>query len=156
MALSGAASRGRSLSDEEVLSVVQTLPENIVTPRPLGSHAYSWELEPTYRDVLKGQPWNPVNEARLRIKSLTSIPTIAPAITVEISCDLDDVHISDLKLKDESLSNRMVAAVFNDINEAAAIQHLKHILREADLEPSSLDNRFARMILANTIATEDR
>src|SRR6185312_15472508 len=147
LALTGSFGKGRSLADEEVLSVVQALPENIVTPRPLGASAYSWEIEPTYRDVLKGQPWDPVGEPRLKIKSLASIPRIAPAITVEISCDLADVHISDLKLKDNSVGGRVAAAVFNDVNEAAAIQHLKHILSEADLEPSTLDNRFARIVL---------
>jgi len=151
-ALSVSAKKTTEVSAEEALRVVQTLPETLVSPRPGGTREYSWELEPTYRESLRGQPWNPVEVPRLRVRIGGDLPTLAPTIKAEITCNLCDLDIRDIQLKRGDIGSKVKRIVFNEINEAAAIQHLKLVLRDAQLEPGTLDNRFSNILLASVLA----
>ncbi|HEY5723527.1 MAG TPA: hypothetical protein VIT45_14525 [Allosphingosinicella sp.] len=152
LALGATGKRAAELQAEDKMSLVQNLPETLVTPRPGGGREYSWDLEPTFRETLRGQPWDPVESPRLHVRCATRLPALPPTIKVEVSCSLCDVEITELELKDESIKGVMKSMVSNSMNEAAAIQHLKLILRDADLEPHALDNRFSELLLASIIA----
>jgi hypothetical protein len=152
LALRAESTSASEVAAEDELKVIQALPRTIVTPRPDGPRQYSWELEPTYQSALRGQPWDPVQAPRLRVKHIGARSALDPCINVEVRCALEDVHISDLQPKAFGIRETMKDAVFNRINEAAAIQHLKLVLREADLEPSRMDNRFSDILLASVLA----
>lgn len=154
-ALRGEAKKATEISSQDELKMVQSLPETLVSPRPDGPQQYSWELEPTFRSALRGQPWDPVASPRLRVRFPGSHLKLDPCISVEIRCALEDIHISDLRPKKYGVGEDIKEMIFNRINEAAAIQHLKLTLRDADLEPSQLDNRFSEIILASVISVPE-
>lgn len=153
-ALNGELSKSTAISKAEELKVVQTIPEIMVTPFPEGVNAYSWSMEPTWKDFLKGQPWNPIDHARLRVGLDGKAQAIDPAITVELRCAFEDIEIYDLETKADSIFGLVKDTTFNLTNQKSAIQHLKRLIAEADLLPSKFDNRFNEVILANVIAME--
>lgn len=152
-ALQGDVSKSSEVSKETEIRVMQEIPEILVTARPEGNHAYSWELEPLLNERLKGQPWNPVEQARMRV-ILPDKFGVSPAIRVEIRCALEDLSISGLKPKRPDFVEKYLNVPRPDINEAAAIQHLKKLLTMVELYPGAMDNRFNTVILADVIATE--
>jgi hypothetical protein len=152
IALKASAYNKREVGAEDHLRVVQNLPETLVSPRPGGSREYTWELEPTFRESLRGQPWNPVDAPRLRVKTSGGMPPLPPTIKVEVSCALCDLQISEIEPKDKSIGQSLRNIVYNDNNQAAAVQHIKLVLRDADLEPAVLDNRFSDVLLASILA----
>ncbi|HEX8654109.1 MAG TPA: hypothetical protein VF693_02650, partial [Allosphingosinicella sp.] len=133
-ALMASGSQKREVTGEDELRVIQHLPETLVSPRPGGPREYSWELEPTYRDSLRGQPWDPTAGPRLRVKALSALPPLLPTVKIEVSCSLCDIEIKDIKLKSSSVGQSVKSFIFHEANEAAAVQHLKLVLRDADLE----------------------
>lgn len=150
-ALSGEASVNRTVTRTDEIKVVQTIPETLVTPRPGGAHEYSWAVEPSFNPTLHGQPWDPT-EPRLKVQSRGVSGALDRTIRVNVKCALDDIEISELKRKSRGATDALVSAVYNDINEKAAIQHLKLLLAHADLEPGMMDNRFSDVLLADVIA----
>lgn len=150
----GAARTGSEKSNEEELRISQTVPEIIVNPIPKDGRSYCWELEHSIKDKLEGQPWHPVEEPRLRVRSPDSILRIEPSVKVIISCALEDLIIEDIQLKKRDLVNDAKELVFPGNNLAAAVQHLKKVLLDADLDVAQLDDRFSQIILANVLASE--
>jgi hypothetical protein len=155
LALSGESKSTDEVSREDEIKVIQTLPQIIVSPRPVSSRSYSWHLESSYNPSLQGQPWHPADEPRFRIKAIDNIQKIFPTIKVVVSCALEDIIIEDIKLKSDGLGQSIKNIIFNNINEAAAIQHLKLVLKNSDLEPSAMDNRFSDLIIANVLAMSE-
>ncbi|HEX8573880.1 MAG TPA: hypothetical protein VF759_14140 [Allosphingosinicella sp.] len=152
LAATGAVASEDCVTQEEQIKIVQSVPEILVSPIPGDARSYSWELQPSYRETLKGQPWNPVDSPRFRLKSLSNTSPLPPTITVEVTCALEDLDISDLQPKDRGVMSNLKSLVLNEVSEAAAIQHLKLILHDANLEPGHIDNRFASLLIANILA----
>ena len=155
LALNGSAKATSEVSQEDQIKLVQTIPETLVIPKPIDSQAYAWSLEPSWSPVLNGQPWNPVDKPRFAIKPIGVLGGIAPSIRAELSCALEDISITDIKRKPINDLNRALDAVINPVNEAAAQQYLKIALRNSDLEPSEMDNRFSSLLLASVLAAEE-
>lgn len=151
-AIKGNVARTSELTKEEELRITREVPEILVTARPEGPRSYSWELEPLMSKRLKGQPWDPTVPPRMQIISPVNGANDA-AIKIEIRCALEDLHIYDIKPKNESLLDKIVTMGDRGINEAVAIQHLKKILTDVDLYPGKMDNRFNSIILADVIAS---
>ena len=151
-ALSAEAGLESEATREDELRIVQTLPETLVSPVPIGPFGYAWSMEPTFREVLAGQPWNPIDSPRFRIKPPMEITRLEPSIKIEVSCALEDIKISDIVPKNPGLNQDIRNFIYDEVSEAAAIQHLKLILRDAELHPGSLDNRFSNLILADILA----
>lgn len=149
------AQAGETKSDqrEDVLKVVQTIPEIMVTPSPSGNNSYSWAMEPTWRPFLSGQPWHPTEQPRMLV-GLNKKTKIDPAISVELRCAFEDIAIYELETKETSVFGLLKASAFNMVNEKAAIQYLKKLITQADLEPSAMDNRFNDVLLASVISLE--
>ncbi|WP_404714144.1 hypothetical protein [Sphingomonas sp. MMS24-J13] len=150
--LDGSVSADNEATQEEKLKVIQRFPRIIATPRPGGSHEYSWCLEPFHEDYLTGQPWDPTEDPRLSVKSLGRILAIEPAIKVVVSCSLDDIHIDNLQLKNRTILNVAEDLIFGTVNEKAAIQHLKHVLKDMQLEAGLLEDRFSEMNIADILS----
>lgn len=155
VSLSGKAHDETEVTHEDELRIIQTIPQTLVIPRPLNRHSYSWTMEPSWQPTLQGQPWNPVDPPRLKIKPINSLNAVMPAIRVNISCAFEDIHITDILPKGRNTSEIFKEMIFNEANVAAAKQHLKLVLRDADLEPGKLDNRFSSLIIASILATPE-
>lgn len=127
-AMTAEASSHTQITKSDEIKVVQTIPEIMVTPFPDGANAYSWTMEPTWKDFLRGQPWNPTDHPRLRVGIDSKMPPIEPAISVELRCAFEDIEIYDIETKAESVFGVIKDGVFNLTNRKAAIQHLKKLI----------------------------
>ncbi|MEV5030910.1 hypothetical protein [Sphingobium sp. LMC3-1-1.1] len=155
--LNAAAELNGEHSDQVEKKLSLSTPPTMVTYEPVDRSNYRWTLSPVLEDELSGQPWDPVSNPRLRMGSSKTLGRIEPIIKAEIFCALEDLEISDIKPKEKpTISAKIHDFVFGDENKAVAIQHLKLLLRDADLDPGSLDNRFSDVLLASVIALEDR
>ncbi len=152
LALKGENHRSNSISDDEILKIVKNIPRILVRSRPSNSQEYSWEMSPTYETHLQGQPWDPIENPRMTVILPEKKAPIDPVVKITVSCNREDILISDIKMKDENLQGRFTENVFREMNEKAAIHHIKLILSRADLEPGKLDNRFSKILLADVIA----
>ncbi|WP_203308822.1 hypothetical protein [Sphingomonas beigongshangi] len=152
LAISGEAKAEEEVTSEERVKVVQTIPAIVVSPKPVDRQSYSWDMVPGHSETLQGQPWDPVDEPRLRVSVDGTIPKIDPVISIVVSCALEDIEISDLVPKRSTLNDKVRNVIYNDISEKAAIQYLKRILVNADLETGKLDDRFSDLIVADLLA----
>ncbi|WP_162928353.1 hypothetical protein, partial [Sphingopyxis terrae] len=96
LALEGSTSYDQEVTRQDQLKLVQTLPETLVSPIPVGNSAYSWSMEPTFRETLSGQPWNPVDSPRFKIKPPKNFSKFDASIKIEVTCALEDIKISDI------------------------------------------------------------
>ncbi len=155
-ALSGQVETSTEVSKQEEMSVVRTVPPILVSSEPRNQNEYCWTLEPTYLPYLMGQPWDPVNDPRLLAKyDYNKIGKIDPVIEATLTCAFEDIEIDDILPKDETLQKRVSNFWKGDTRMSAAKQHLKTVLQNYDLEPGSMDNRFASLLVASVIATTE-
>jgi len=152
---SGKKRNSLSISDEEALKIVSEIPRILARAKPVGSLEYGWELLPSYERSLDGQPWDPIKNPRLNVLAPSSDRFLDSAIKINVSCNREDIEISDIKVKDENLRGRISGNILGDINEKAAIQHIKLLLSEADLHPGRLDNRFSSILIADVLSQEE-
>lgn len=155
VALGGGLSSSSVKSQERHLKLVQELPRIIANPQPRGPTEYAWELTPGQSETLDGQPWDPVEQPRFSVRyKANGVPKIAPVITATVSCRLEDVDITNLRLKDTSIVAVFKEMTFNRVNVAAAIQHLKFSLRDMQLEVGDFGDPLSSMNIAEIILTE--
>jgi hypothetical protein len=152
ISLSGKADLASNNVSEDTMTKKQTVSEIIVDPIPINEHSYSWAMQPSVATELKGQPWDPIKSPRLSVRGLSVLGKIDPSIKITVSCALDDIIIDEIVFKKSSIQNSIKSEIFPAINQAAAVQHLKKVLIDADLEPSALDDRFSEILLANVLA----
>ncbi|MFK4870754.1 hypothetical protein [Novosphingobium sp. ZW T3_23] len=153
--LSAKSGHSRSSSREDQIKVVQEIPRIIAMPFPLGPQEYAWELTPGHGSYLDGQPWDPVEKPRLAVKHISSgRPVLEPVIKALVSCKLDDISITDLKLKGDGIIDTLKEVAFPKNNIAAAVQHLKLILRDLELTSGGLEDRFSNLFIADMVVVE--
>lgn len=154
-ALSGQASSDQELTREEQLKVVQQVPRITATARPRGSNEYAWDLQPTFEPILEGQPWHPVDAPRMHVRHPNAGSKLDPVIKVTLSCALEDISITELELKPASLIDTVIQTLRNEHSYAAAVQYLKRVLTEADIEVSNIDSRLSDIWLADVLAQRE-
>lgn len=154
VAISGGAKKRDEISREDEIRLVQTLPETLVTPKSGGISGYSWILEPTFRDFLRGQPWDPFEEPRLFVDNIDK-DLNEHHISVGVHCAFEDLDISDIQPKASMASRDQEELLFHDVNKKSAEHFLKLLLTEAHLLPGRLDNRFRNVVIASVIALEN-
>lgn len=152
--LSASGKKTSEVTNEERIQIIQTLPHTLVTPIPVDQTSYCWELQPLHNPVLSGQPWHPLDAPRLAVKGGDRVGRLEPGIKITISCALDDIEISDIQYKTQP-ALLSVDRVLPRNNVAVAIQHLKRVLIDADLEPGALDNRFSEVLVGLVMAVEE-
>jgi hypothetical protein len=155
LAISGEAKAEEEVTSEERVKVVQSIPAIVVSPKPIDSGSYSWDIIPGHSETLHGQPWDPIDEPRLRVKVDGNLPKIEPVISITVTCALEDIEISELVPKRQDLNDRLRSIIHNDISKKAAIQYLKRVLLNADLEAGLLDNRFSDLLVADILALSE-
>ncbi len=152
LALSGGISSDREATKEEQVKVVQTVPRIMSTSRPRSSTEYAWDLQPAYEETLEGQPWHPINEPRLRVRHPSSFMQIDPTIKVTLSCALEDISITELEPKPAGLLDTVIRTVTNEVSYVAAIQYLKTVLIDANLDVGRVDTRFSDISIADVLS----
>lgn len=155
LALSGESKSVTEVSQSDQLKVVQTIPETLVSPQPVDLQSYSWMMQSSWRNTLMGQPWNPVDSPRMFVKPYGALSSVMPAIRADLSCALEDIEISEIQRKPLNSFKRVSDVVTHPVNEAAAQHYLKLALREADLDPGDIDNRFSNLLIASVLATSE-
>lgn len=154
---SGGMSESEARIQENQMKFVQDVPRIIAFPYPGGSNEYAWELKPGQTETLEGQPWDPVSEPRFSARiTVNGRPLIEPIIKAVVSCKLEDIDISELRLKDTSVVGAIKEMAFNRVNTAAAIQHLKFTLREMELETGEFGDFFSMLNIADVIVAEQQ
>jgi hypothetical protein len=143
-------------ANAEETKLVQMVPPILVVSEPYGAQEYRWTFEPSFTATLLGQPWDPVSEPRLAARyDFAEPPKICPEVEVTLTCKLSDVMIEDIQPKDPSVRDRLKGRYSYDARNSAAQQHLKQVLRVANLEPGSMDNRFSGLVLATVMSASE-
>lgn len=150
-----AASSDLGSSAEQKMTYQQHKPRILVSAKPRGLNEYAWELTPTFEGALDGQPWDPLAEPRLSVRHPSETLRLPPAIRVVLTCALEDVAIDELTPKKDGVLDIVRQVVTNEVSYAAAVQYLKTVLAEADLEVGTLDNRFSELLIAEVMSAEN-
>lgn len=143
------------ITEEDSIQIVQSLPAIAISSRPSTQREHFWAMEATFRPHMEGQPWDPLSPPRMHVKPLVKIGKLHPAISVQLTCAFEDVIIEDIQLKEINFKALAKEAVGWREREKVAIQHLKVLLMNAELEVSDLENRFENLVLAELFAYEN-
>ena len=150
--LSGSISNAQSKEFVDHLQLVQQLPHILVATVPTDDAGYAWSLEPTFSPHLDGQPWDPINAPRLVVRDYPTSPRIEPVIEARLTCLKEDLVIDDIQIKNAPIREAIANVIASDLKMKAAEQYIRRVLTEINLEPSAMDNRFSKLILASAIA----
>jgi hypothetical protein len=142
-----------SASRDLVTAVTQQLRGmSLVHSKIDDSHA--WSITPTGSETLFGRPWDARKEPRLKVvdhrKNRSS--SLAPTIRVEVRCLRQDLHISDIRLKDEAAWGVLLAGAQQRNRLAAAEALIRTKLFEEGLFQGDVSDPYAQMTLAAIVA----
>ncbi|PZR32928.1 hypothetical protein [Caulobacter segnis] len=142
-----------SISRDQVTAITQQLHAmSLVHSKVDDGHA--WTVTPTGSETLFGRPWNAGKEPRLKVidqRNDRSSP-IAPAIHVEVRCLRQDLHITDIRLKDEAAWSVLMAGAQQRNRIAAAEALIRTKLFEEGLFKGNVSDHYAQMTLAAIVA----
>lgn len=155
LGMSGSVGAESEASREDQLKVVQQVPRILVSSRPRSAQEYAWQLEPSYENYLEGQPWDPAEGPRLRVRHPSAKARIDPMIKISLSCALEDLEIDDLEPKPSSLLESLKQELFGEVSYASAVHYLKQVLVNSDLDVGRVDNRFSDLWLADVVSKEE-
>ena len=114
----------------------------------------AWEVSPRAGDYLIGNPWDAVEQPRLRVEMPESHSKLEPTIRVEIRCRGEDLWFGDsVRLKDSEKQSLFSKIKNNQKNLAAAEQLLKKVLEREGLPLASPSEKFGEITLADVILT---
>lgn len=140
------------ISKSDSLKIVQTIPPILVTGEPSGNLEYSWNFSPSWKDVLDGSPWDPIEHPRFSaIYDSDKLGQIDPLISAQITCAMEDLIISDLQPKNPA---KTLSFDLSREKQLVAEQYVRHYLNSCYLAPGKMDNRFASMLIAYAISVE--
>ncbi len=142
----------KSLSKKLELSTSVAL--MMVTQSKSSDGHYRWLIESTSAGMLEGRPWDAGKQPRLRLIDKRSDPSkgIPPTVRVEVRCRREDLIISDLQMKDESIWTTVKSRVGHKNRMAAAISYIRNRLSEENLEVQNVEDLFGQLTLGSTIA----
>jgi len=143
-----------SLSTSKKLEMSARVQLIIVIQSKTDDGQYRWLLEPGSTTVLKGRPWDAVNQPRLKLVDNRKDRSkgIPPTVRVEVRCRREDLRIDDLEIKDEGLWQSVKERVGFRNRMAAAESYIRDRLSEEGLEVKNLEDIFGQITLGSTIA----
>lgn len=143
-----------SVSASEKLEVSATVQFVIVTQSKTSEGHYRWSVEPRASQVLKGRPWDPVNQPRLKLidKRKDRSAGIPPAVRVEVRCRREDLDIDRLEIKDENLWETVKRRAGFQNRMAAAESYNRDRLLEEGLDVRNIGDMFGELTLGSAIA----
>jgi hypothetical protein len=115
---------------------------------------YRWSIEPRTAKTLEGRPWDAQKQPRMKLKDERKDRSkIPPSVRVELSCRREDLCIEDIRLKDETLWDKIKDRAKLGNNIAAAESYIRERLAEEGLEVQNIEDRFGYLTLYSITAT---
>ena len=152
--LTAKAAGQKSASTMRTTEVSEAVRLIIVTQSKTDEGHYRWLLEPSLPPFLKGRPWDPAKQPRLRLidNRKDRSKGIPPSVRVEVRCRKEDLHIEDLRVKDEGLWETLRNRVGFTNRLAAAESYIRERLLEEGLEVENMDDIFGQITLGSAMA----
>lgn len=143
-----------SRSKETAITITQALQAMSVTQTETADGAYSWIVEPAVNETLAGKPWDASKAPRLKVidKRPDRTKGIEPNIRIEVRCRREDLEITDIALKNQTVWAGFAKDPLGRNKVAAAEALIRTKLFQAGLMAGDLDDPFAQMTLCATIA----
>jgi hypothetical protein len=143
-----------SVSAREKLEISATVQFVIVTQSKTQEGHYRWSIEPRASTVLKGRPWDPLKQPRLKLvdKRKNRSAGIPPTVRVEVRCRREDLNIEQLEIKDENLWENVKRRAGFQNRIAAAESYIRDRLLEEGLRVNNIGDIFGELTLGSTIA----
>lgn len=115
---------------------------------------YRWSLRPCKGIVLQGRPWDANESPRLKIidERKDRQKGIPPTVRVEVRCRREDLEITDLNSKDESVLEKAKNKVGFGNRLAAAEAYIRDRLVSEGLTIKNFKDSFGELTLASTLA----
>ncbi|MDP2298207.1 MAG: hypothetical protein Q8M24_22415 [Pseudolabrys sp.] len=125
-----------------------------VTQSKTSDGHYRWILRPSQGQVLQGRPWNPDAMPRMKIfdKRKNRRRGIPPVARVEVRCRREDIKISDIEWKDNSLWEIAKSRAGFRNKLAAAEAYIRDRLAKENLPQNNFNDSFGDITLASVIA----
>lgn len=130
----------------------------IVTQSQTSEGHYRWSIEPGTAKILKGRPWDPMKQPRLKLldKRKDRSRGIPPTVRIEVRCRREDLVIEDLQAKDETLWKSLQRRVGFRNRMAAALSFIRDRLSEEGLDVNNIDDIFGQLTLGSVNAESSR
>ena len=143
-----------SVAASNKVEVTATLRLMVVTQSMTPDGYYRWSLRPSKGSVLRGRPWDAEQAPRLKIvdQRKDREKGIPPTVRVEIRCRREDLEITEINVKNETIFEvaKRRAGFRNRL--AAAEAYIRDRLVREGLTIRNFDDSFGELTLANIIA----
>lgn len=155
--LGGSFSANITHSESDKLTVERRSKDFSVTQSITEDGFYRWRVSPyagSDKLHLDGKPWDATSYPRLRLIDCRDDPSsgIPPAVHVEIRAHREDLHISELELKDRKRWDIVKQNTSSRNKIAAAEAYIRDVLSREGLYTGPLDEKFAYITIANVIS----
>jgi uncharacterized protein YjbI with pentapeptide repeats len=118
---------------------------------------YRWFVTGFETSNLEGRPWNSSTRALFQVIDMRTRSSfgLPPALAIEVRCLREDLVISDIRLREESLWNRVNQRRGHRNRVAAAEAYLRDLLVRSGLASGNLADEFSTVTLARMVVSED-
>jgi hypothetical protein len=143
-----------SVASSKKLEITATLQLMLVTQAMTPDGHYRWSLRPSDGSVLRGRPWDAKQAPRLKIidQRKHRKKGIPPTVRVEVRCKREDLDISEVVLKDETLFEATRRRVGFRNRQAAAEAYIRDRLAKEGLAIRNFADSFGELTLASILA----
>jgi hypothetical protein len=152
--VSAEANAETSRSESKKLEVSATVQFIAVTQSNNADGQYRWLVEPRIKGTLEGRPWDAIKQPRLKLidQRRDRSKGIPPTVRVEVRCRREDLHITDIVIKDENLweAAKRKAGFKNKI--AAAASYIRDHLSKEGLEVKNIEDMFGTVTMGSVTA----
>ena len=144
-----------SASRERTLEITQSIQGMTITQNRTDDGEYRWIVAPAIGDVLEGRPWDSETR-RLAVtdRRAERTGTLPPALRVEVRCRREDLHITEIALRDDQRWNLLKLGPDHRNKMAAAEALIRtRLFEEGLMTPGEdLSDPYARMTLTAVAA----
>jgi hypothetical protein len=143
-----------TISASEKLEMSSDVRLMFVTQSKTADGHYRWSVESNGKAALQGRPWDGAKEPRLTLIDIRKDRSkgIPPTVRVEIRCRREDLIITDLEIKNESLWDTAKRRAGFKNRLAAAEAYIRERLSDEGLEVKNIDEAFSQLTLGTATA----
>ncbi len=143
-----------SVAASKKVEVTAALQLMVVTQSMTPDGHYRWSLRPSKGTVLRGRPWDADRAPRLKIvdQRKDREKGIPPTVRVEIRCRREDLEITEINVKNETIFEAAKRRAGFRNRLAAAEAYIRDRLIREGLTIRNFDDSFGELTLANIIA----
>lgn len=149
---------GLTVNQERQARVSRRSGSMIVTQSQTADGDYRWIVRAATKELeLDGHPWDARSSPRLELIDTRKNrhKGLSPSVRVEVRCLREDLIISDIEWKDAKGWAGLKRSFQHRNRLAAAEAIIRTLLFEAGLTHGPLDDRYARMTLAEVIYSDE-